>query len=97
MAELPEPPQGKYMHLKRGFSLEDNLSRQAAEIEVINSILERDVEVVREREEFRVSSPPSLATGIDIIVFRGPRPMRAWNKRRLRCMVWLLLHGRPVM
>ena len=53
MAELPDPDQAAA--LKRGFSLEDNLSRQAAEIEVLNSILEGDVEVVREKEEFRVS------------------------------------------
>lgn len=85
MAELPEPPQEKYMPLKRGFSLEDNLSRQADEIEVLNSILEGDVEIVREKEEFRVS----LLTygGMHVIVFHGPRPMRALDKRRLRCMV----------
>lgn len=58
MAELPEA-KGMELEqttaLKRGFSLEDNLSRQEAEVEVLSSILEGDVEIVRGKEEFRVS------------------------------------------
>lgn len=58
MAELPEAKGievDQATALKRGLSLEDNLSRQAAEIEVLSSILEGDVEIEREKEEFRVS------------------------------------------
>lgn len=59
MAELPWPdPQEQATSLKRSFSLEDNLTRQAAEIEVLNSILEGDVVIEREKEEFRVSLLP---------------------------------------